>query len=1062
MVQPQFLSNGPIGKDLFEGKSQEKTADTLCDILKRKDFQIIGIDGGWGTGKSNLVSIIEERLKSQDFHFFIYDVWGHQEDEQRRAILEELTEKICCENILSNKSKWKHKLEKLLAKEREVTTINRPYLGIGVIFTLFSIIYVPSVSIFAKDLPATFIRWGISSLYWKILIVGFPLMLVFITFFWHLIEQLYRKKQKWASFKIASQKTFQVYNNKQIDETKIETISENEPTVKDFRQWMKEIDTDLNDKKLVLVFDNFDRLPKKNILSLWSSIHVFFAEEKYKNIKVIIPFDRQHIQNAFKENAEKKDVEESNWKKPKNNYSEDYINKTFDIVYRVSPPILSNWKNYFKGKWIQAFGEVDHDEYEKVLQVYEIFNDTITPREVIVFLNEIVSLKLLFKSKIPEHYFALFILNKEILLAESLKEISDPTYLSGASYLYKNDENLARFMTAIVYQIDPDNAIEVVYTKQLKNAMVNKDFEKFKTISESPFFKDTIYKVLSEIGNIEFPIETLDTIEGASDISRTTINLVWEILYDKATEYSFEEFELRPFQKILLRNIEIEKADLWLADILKRLYPNRNFDAVEFADVVDDLYSYINEHTLNLDIFQFLKNKEVSVDLLIPLVSKKLEKFINYKISSDEKDLNKYLKGLTVDQLSVSPFIKFLKLQYSLKDFTESLESMIKGSGSDKTLLKTLYTRLKEVSEKPLNNLLSDSEIFTLFNASKINEHFYFDLVAMRLSRLDDFSASYNSVFSSILNSEDEGMAKSVAERIEYYIKYDDFLLGSSEFPDSIFYKLVCRDLIENNYGDAIAELRPLLLKFEEIINNIEVDATVFLKDLDRWFYDNPSDQDAVELPNFLYKTAIKVETNISGLLINGANNYFHKLTKEQWCNIFDNLSSKLFELLKIISFDNWSSYSTAALTESLEWFIANKKFKDISEWEYILKSYQSKDIPLVNVFKSVRDKIYKDRTLITKESFSFLINYFMPYNIFQDSPGEAFRTFFKTEFLDDMALVDQMSLSSVPIALLIKDSKKEDIADFEQGIKDRSENESIHNLASKLGLNIASKDTSK
>ncbi|MBF6417024.1 P-loop NTPase fold protein, partial [Nocardia cyriacigeorgica] len=93
-------------------------------------------------------------------------------------------------------------------------------------------------------------------------------------------------------------------------------ISEDQPSVRDFQNWMEDIDKDLG-KKIVIVFDNFDRLPKKHILNIWSSIHIFFAEKEYSNIKVIIPFDREHVQNAFKE------LNGSD-----STFGDDYVNKT--------------------------------------------------------------------------------------------------------------------------------------------------------------------------------------------------------------------------------------------------------------------------------------------------------------------------------------------------------------------------------------------------------------------------------------------------------------------------------------------------------------------------------------------------------------------------------------------------------------------------------------------------------------------------------------------------------------------------------------------------------------
>jgi pantothenate kinase-related protein Tda10 len=78
---PKFISSNPCGEDHFATKSQQRIADKICDILQNENScKIIGIDGGWGSGKSNLVMIVKNRLeKLGDFHFFIYDAWGHQD-----------------------------------------------------------------------------------------------------------------------------------------------------------------------------------------------------------------------------------------------------------------------------------------------------------------------------------------------------------------------------------------------------------------------------------------------------------------------------------------------------------------------------------------------------------------------------------------------------------------------------------------------------------------------------------------------------------------------------------------------------------------------------------------------------------------------------------------------------------------------------------------------------------------------------------------------------------------------------------------------------------------------
>ena len=80
---------------------------------------------------------------------------------------------------------------------------------------------------------------------------------------------------------------------------KYETIYDEEPSSRDFRNWISDIDKDIDGHKLVIVFDNMDRLPQNSIQELWAAIHTFFAEQTYENIRVIVPFDRSHIKGAF-------------------------------------------------------------------------------------------------------------------------------------------------------------------------------------------------------------------------------------------------------------------------------------------------------------------------------------------------------------------------------------------------------------------------------------------------------------------------------------------------------------------------------------------------------------------------------------------------------------------------------------------------------------------------------------------------------------------------------------------------------------------------------------------
>ncbi|MBA0885534.1 P-loop NTPase fold protein [Flavobacterium undicola] len=1045
-IQPNFLDNLPIGDDLFEGKSQEKIGVVVADIIKNKSFQIIGIDGAWGTGKSNLVKIIDNKLP--DFKFFIYDVWGHQEDDQRKAILVELTEFISDKenNMVSNKSKWKAKLKRLLAKEKEVTTINRPYLSIGFILSLVLIIYTPTINTFAKKDTGDI--FGIQNELGKALLILFPLFLIIIIYICKVVFQLFWKGSKWGSFKIALQQTFQVYTNKQEEETKIETISENEPSVKDFRNWMKEIDADLGEKKLVLVFDNFDRLPKKNILSIWSSIHIFFAEEKYKNIKVIIPFDRLHIQNAFKE------LNGSD-----GNYANDYINKTFDLVYRVSPPILSSWKVFFKDRWQEAFTVVDEAEFIKVIQIYEVYKATITPREIIACINEIISIKLL-DDTIPDRYITLFVLNKDEIIMDPLKAISNPEFLKGLSYLYKDNDDFQKYITALAYQIKPDDALEIAYRKQLKDSLVNNDIKIFLEISNTSTFHKIIPAVLQEIENFDNPILVLDSLSDTSRISEIEKQSIWDDIYLRIKDITHNSSEIKYSQKLLVKHIDINKAKTWIKSIIKQLRIRNDFDSVKFATIVDDFDKFLDDNEIQIDILDLLKSlKEIEVEpkTFIPLVSNKKANYKKYCVTTQNDGLNQYLIELDIDSLAQLNYVSHLKDDFTLKDFIEELSNKIDLDKSDANTLSILYKRLKDISEKPLKAKLSDSEIFSLFNQITETEDFYYDLVAMRMSKLNSYHPSYASAFSVILNSDKEDLAEKIAQRIEFYINYDDFLIGSKHFTDSILYKNVTRKIITDDYGVSKANLRELLENFEDICGNIEIEPNVFLLDLNSWELEGFDYKNVMDFSLYLFEVIKTNELDISKHILNLANEYFSYLDKEEWALIFSDFDLFKFKLLKIIDFQGWNSFSLEGLKDALIQSILNKNFDKPEDWSYLFDSFNKSGLSLTNTLKDIRDKLYSDSTLVDKVLFMFLIDPFIESSVLNDKPGDAFRTFFKVEFLDDEGLVNLKDKHSDVIKELLKKSSPNDVSDFKQAIRDRKDSsENIKLLATKLDIRLS------
>jgi len=63
------------------------------------------------------------------------------------------------------------------------------------------------------------------------------------------------------------------------------------------------------------------------------------------------------------------------------------------------------------------------------------------------------------------------------ILENPLKAITEFEYLKGLEPIYKNDENYQKHITALAYQIDSDNALEVIYKNRLRESLLNNNLD---------------------------------------------------------------------------------------------------------------------------------------------------------------------------------------------------------------------------------------------------------------------------------------------------------------------------------------------------------------------------------------------------------------------------------------------------------------------------------------------------------------------------------------------------------------------------------------------------------
>jgi hypothetical protein len=1067
---PRFIDNAPCGEDLFEGKSQETIANIISEMLQnKKNSKIIGIDGGWGSGKSNLVKLIENNLTGKNFQFFVYDAWGHQEDLQRRSILEELTDFLCNdEHKVLDSSKWRKKLKDLLAKTREVEKRTIPILSIGIIVSGLAIILTPLFKAIAENICNPYLKAGF---------VAIPLLLILCLFLVNLYKEYKIEKksgEKKKIFKNALTKLFYIYQKAQTEDTTYETISEDEPSVRKFRDWMRAISNDLNEYKLVLVFDNMDRLPKEKVQELWSSIHTFFAEETYDNIHVIVPFDREHIKNAFKTEDGDSSSREikitqadggiitlngvANSEKI-NCFGDDFINKTFNVVYRVSPPVMSDWKKYFKIKWIDAFGEnkIDDDSYSDVIQIYDLLRKYDTPRNIIAFINEFVAIKQLVANTVPDKYIALFILGKNKISVNPIDEIIKPSYMDSLLFIYRDDEELPKYIASLFYQIAPEKAIQVIFTDKLKNALNNNDSELLQKISTIPEFYHILEKAITEIINEENAILALSKIPSES-IGNTIQNQhIWDCLYHKVIVR--KDQKLVEFQKILLIKTKFQKQ--YLQRILNEFLSAGIFLATDYYNSVLELEKLF-ENT-NINIYKFLSKKETSVEDFILFVELAKNDYRKFKIYCNNDKLVSYLQGLSEEGLKTIEFIPFIKDDYNLDGYKAHLEGMIISGNKVKGVVDLLYNRYKEI-QKPLTEKLTDADIYTLFQNYQETEDFFFDLLSMRISRLNEFNASYSNYFNPALQKVEEPYVLKIAERIEYYMDYDEILLGLKSFNQYPLFVSVAIELTNKSYGDSNLDIISVITNFESICENGGIDGIALIKRLNAWDAKEITSSNIKKIASVsFFDCAIEEECDLTSHCIKCLKEYFNSLSIDQWEVAFKDPNSYEFDLSIMIEDYKYSQNAVDAAKAVLkEIAIGSIPIQDKEIWNNFISKLESQGRKLTSSFNSIRDVFCREDNM-TAELFSFFGDWLFKYAEIEKKQ-ESLRTILNSKVVNTRTNLEVILAHKDKMPSIVNIAGINEASDFKDILRSLLEirkDERFIEFAKSLGVELP-KDESK
>ena len=1055
MRKGKLLSKVPCNDDLFEGGAHRKLAIEISDEIRNDDnCTIIGIDGGWGSGKSNLVGMIQKELSigtnGGKYHFFTYDAWGHQTDLQRRTILEELTSDLVKgQTPILNENSWKDSLENLLAKKKHTSTKTIPAIGIGTIVSLFTILLTPFVTHLASLVSVEWLKQAV---------LVIPYVAAYGFFGYRHYGKMKDKYKQAFTWEKCLSEFFLIYKDDIKEETKFETISEKEPSSRQFKEWIHEIDNSLkqnDDIVLVLVIDNMDRLPKQKVQELWAAIHSCFSEEKYTNIRIIVPFDRLHIRNAFQsENLVRQCDGKDN---AITVYGDDFINKTFYIVYTVPPPILSGWMHYFKDRWKEAFGNSAIVDYS-VLQVYDMLTKEQSPRKIIAFINQFVTIRNLCDERIDDKYIALYIFGRSKIIESPLEEILNPSYLQGLNFLYSDDENMASNISSLYYQLSLDKAMDVVFTREVTAELDDNNVKVLDQLRGNANYWEILNHSITAVSNIENAALALEKHFGEE--SSHEASLIWDALYRRSCPGSAtRDKQYEEYHGILLKHIS-EKKDYY-AHLLTVYHANiyDGFDLQNYINGIDILHEFISEEDRKISDRKTI----ISPKQYLQLVESRKDNFEEYGLVVEDEKMDDYLVNLDVNKLADMKLYPLLKNEVELPRYKEQIKQLVAENTSNIQIETKLLYRLKEIvkNNKPIDIsiYLNDNDIYNMLNALSKDDELYPDVLGMAISRYSSGNVYIRGYLQNSIGTLTEEQTEKVSSCIEYYICYGDLLLQLDDFSAMQYVADIARKLTTSKYGVSTMDVKKALVNYDTIHENLKLESHVILTRFNDWkkYISSVTLEDVPSLSiSLVGDMKNSAELQISKHCVGNVEEYLESLDQEAWKHSLVS-NDYNFKLLCVYQPKSLAFYIDA-FKEIMRGYALGNSDTSISN------ELTEKAITILNdmgydcsiVFKEVRD-IFVNNSCVNKDKLRYFGKWLFLYGNLEGSK-KSLNKILRSEFLDDPEILKLVSENKSVVKQMMK--KADDTSDFTNKLsaltKQHDDDDGLKSLCSYWGIDIA------
>ena len=486
----KILHERASDNDDFEDKTHEKVASNIHRVIESSTPAItIGLEGGWGSGKSTVVNLLTKKLSDSKDKTLIYlfDAWAHDGDPLRRIFLEGLISKI---DPKAEDASLQNIKQEISGRKKTVEVKTKKSASKLGGFLSLSAIFVPFGAALLSAIDYSTVHWLSSSreIHWPF-ILGSLLTLspLWTLCLWGIFSSDDPKK---AGKKLFFKKKWDVFESSSEESYTQDITEDGERTSIEFEHFFGRIMSHVIGEgktyhRALIVVDNLDRIEPQQTLSIWSILQTFFqyrshgnshTDEWKEHLWFLVPYDREGLSKVWERTTDSNGPEESNYC-----IANSFLEKCFQIVEEVPEPVLSSWAEYCEACVNKALADWPDDVRKAVTDTYKRHESSLsqspTPRQIQGFVNKVGMLGMRWGDAVSGEAMALYALarskrSERQMRAELLSPVLPDDYKS-------NDAaNLKAELSGMLFGVDKNKGIQLLLDPEIAKALGDGDADR--------------------------------------------------------------------------------------------------------------------------------------------------------------------------------------------------------------------------------------------------------------------------------------------------------------------------------------------------------------------------------------------------------------------------------------------------------------------------------------------------------------------------------------------------------------------------------------------------------